>query len=72
MTSLYERLAGVSRVVLSAMDVGLGLDGDESAALKQLASATHSQLRLLHYPPISKAALQNTLFTRLPAHADWG
>lgn len=72
MTSLYERLADVGSVVLGAFSIGLGLDAEAHAALMQLASRRHSQLRLLHYPPISKSKLQTELFARLPAHTDWG
>lgn len=72
MTSLYERLSGVSKVLLDAVGVGLGLEGDEYAALTGLVSDRHCQLRLLHYPPIGKAKLQNELVARLPAHTDWG
>jgi isopenicillin N synthase-like dioxygenase len=72
MTSLYERLAGVGTAVLGAIGVGLGLDAEAHAALMQLLSERHSQLRLLHYPAISKEKLQNELFARLPSHTDWG
>lgn len=72
MTCLYERLAGVGNVILSAIGVGLGLDGGELAALMKLDSERHSQLRLLHYPAISKEKVSNEVFARLPAHTDWG
>ena|ERR1700712_910103 len=71
-TALYERLAGVSKVVLDAIGVGLGLDVDATAALKELILDRHCQLRLLHYPAISKDKLENELLARLPAHNDWG
>lgn len=72
MTCLYERLAGVGKVLLSAIGVGLGLDDGELAALMKLDSERHSQLRLLHYPAISKENVSNEVFARLPAHTDWG
>ena len=73
-TSLYERLAGVAEIVLSAMGVGLGLDEEERKALEQLASKRHSQLRFMHYPAVSKARLQgeDDEVARLAAHNDWG
>ncbi|KAK7750555.1 hypothetical protein SLS62_007531 [Diatrype stigma] len=71
-TSLYERLSGVSKVLLDAIGVGLGLEGDEHATLTGLVSDRHCQLRLLHYPPIGKEKLQNELLARLPPHTDWG
>ncbi|KAK4162826.1 Clavaminate synthase-like protein [Cladorrhinum sp. PSN259] len=74
MTSLYQRLAGVGSVILQAIAVGLGLDLDDEAydSIRRLQSPSHCQLRLLHYPPITKQKLQTNTFTRLPAHTDWG
>ncbi|KAK3395064.1 hypothetical protein B0H63DRAFT_556159 [Podospora didyma] len=72
MTALYERLAEVGKLVLSAIGTGLELGIDDYSALMQLDSDRHSQLRLLHYPSITKDKLQKELFTRLPAHTDWG
>jgi len=73
-TSLYERLSGVARTILGAFSVGLSCNDDEAAhaAVMQLESRRHSQLRLLHYPPITKQKLQTEMFARLPAHTDWG
>ncbi|KAI1146013.1 Clavaminate synthase-like protein [Nemania diffusa] len=72
MTALYEKLCHVSKVILHAIAVGLGLFGPEYTSLIQLISNRHCQLRLLHYPAISKEKLQNELLARLPAHQDWG
>ncbi|KAM7203849.1 hypothetical protein V8F20_003855 [Naviculisporaceae sp. PSN 640] len=72
MTSLYERLADVTKIILEAIGVGLGLDEEEHAALMDLHSARHSQLRLLHYPPIDRKTLETKVLARLPAHNDWG
>lgn len=72
MTALYERLAGVGKVILSAIGAGLALEDDELVALMELDSERHSQLRLLHYPAISKEKVVNEVFARLPAHTDWG
>lgn len=72
MTGLYERLAGVGRVILRAISVGLQLSPEEVEAMMKLDSERHSQLRLLHYPAISRGKVINELFTRLPAHTDWG
>ncbi|KAK3291313.1 uncharacterized protein B0H64DRAFT_478599 [Chaetomium fimeti] len=70
-TSLYERLAGVGSVLLAAIGLGLGLDAQEHDALQHLASHRHSQLRLLHYPAVSKARLRHDVRARMPAHNDW-
>ncbi|KAH9904400.1 hypothetical protein F4778DRAFT_61393 [Xylariomycetidae sp. FL2044] len=72
MNALYARLAGVSGVILGAIGAGLDLEAEEHAALMQLISNQHCQLRLLHYPPISREKLETQLLTRLPAHTDWG
>lgn len=72
MTALYSRLAGVCRTILDAIGVGLALDETEHAALKDLLAGDHCQLRLLHYPAVTKSTLQNQLLTRLPEHTDWG
>jgi hypothetical protein len=32
----------------------------------------NNQLRLLHYPPIPAAELENETSARMPAHSDWG
>lgn len=72
MTSLYERLAGVARAVLEAMATGLGLQGESYTSLMRLESERHCQLRLLHYPAVSRQKLQDKTLVRLPAHTDWG
>ncbi|KAK0610098.1 hypothetical protein B0T17DRAFT_565994 [Bombardia bombarda] len=71
MTLLYERLAGVGRMVLGAIGVGLELGPEEMDELMKFSSASHSQLRLLHYPAIGKEKLETELLSRLPAHNDW-
>ncbi|KAH6838487.1 hypothetical protein B0I37DRAFT_239610 [Chaetomium sp. MPI-CAGE-AT-0009] len=71
-TSLYERLADVGSVLLTAISVGLALTPQEHDALQNLASDHHSQLRLLQYPSVSKARLQHDMLARMPAHNDWG
>ncbi|KAI0397601.1 Clavaminate synthase-like protein [Xylariaceae sp. FL0594] len=72
MTELYEKLCTVSRTVLHAVGIGLDLEGAEQDSLMKLISNRHCQLRLLHYPPISKERLQRDLLARLPPHRDWG
>lgn len=73
-TALYERLAGLSTALLDIIGIGLGLEsGTEGAqALANLISDRHCQLRLLHYPSVSKTQLQEHLLARLPPHRDWG
>ena len=73
-TLLYRRLAGISKTLLGIISAGLGLgDGGNAAlALGELMSDRHCQLRLLHYPAVSKLQLQKQLLARLPPHRDWG
>ncbi|KAI1376972.1 Clavaminate synthase-like protein [Hypoxylon crocopeplum] len=72
MTTLYDRLSGVSKSILEAISIGLSLRAEEHTELMKLISDRHCQLRLLHYPAITKEKLQNELLARLPAHNDWG
>ncbi|KAK0655737.1 hypothetical protein B0T16DRAFT_499786, partial [Cercophora newfieldiana] len=72
MSSLYERLAAIGDIILDAIGVGLSLDSEEHAALMQMASKQHSQLRLLHYPAISREEMQRGGILRLTPHTDWG
>ncbi|TGJ78469.1 hypothetical protein E0Z10_g10293 [Xylaria hypoxylon] len=72
MTGLYEKLCPVSRTVMHALATGLDLDSTAMNTLMELISDRHCQLRLLHYPPISKEKLQKQMLARLPAHHDWG
>ena len=59
----------MSKTVLEAISVGLELDQEERSALMELKQ--DYQLRLLHYPAISKQKLEEELIARLPAHNDW-
>ncbi|ETS83524.1 hypothetical protein PFICI_05400 [Pestalotiopsis fici W106-1] len=74
MSGWYERLAGVSKLLLQIIGLGLEIEPDTEAhrQLLNLISDRHCQLRLLHYPPISKDKLENEMLARLPAHHDWG
>ncbi len=53
------------------MALGIGLS-DEDYFLRT-HSGHNNQLRLLHYPPIPAADIEEGgLMTRMPAHSDWG
>lgn len=73
-TSLYSRLASISKKLLEIIAIGLGwnVGSEDWLALADLISDRHCQLRLLHYPAVSKALLEQQLLARLPAHRDWG
>jgi isopenicillin N synthase-like dioxygenase len=71
-SGLYERLAGVCTLLLEVLSAGLTLDEEEHKALMDLILVTGCQLRLLHYPPITREKLRDEMLARLPAHNDWG
>lgn len=73
-TLMYEWLVGISKTLLEVIGIGLGLDSEANGALAlaKLVSDRHCQLRLLHYPTVSKIQLQKQLFARLSPHRGWG
>ena len=70
MTEFYWECARVSHEILNAIGTGLGLRDPEF--LSKFHSGHNNQLRLLHYPPIPAAELENESSARMPAHSDWG
>lgn len=70
MTDFYWQCDRTSKEILSAIGVGLELQDPEF--LVKLHSGYNNQLRLLHYPPIPAAQLENESSARMPAHSDWG
>ncbi|KAL1632646.1 hypothetical protein SLS58_011353, partial [Diplodia intermedia] len=48
---------GIIHVLLRALAVALGMEGEREGALSEAHSASAFQLRLLHYPPIPLRAL---------------
>jgi len=70
MTKFYWECSKVSREVLTAIGTGMGLRDPEF--LLKFHSGHNNQLRLLHYPPIPAAELENGSSARMPAHSDWG
>ncbi|EEH17985.1 hypothetical protein PABG_00548 [Paracoccidioides brasiliensis Pb03] len=69
MTKFYWECFGVASDILRAISIGIGLE-DENHLLK-LHSGHNNQLRLLHYPSVPAAALENEQYARMPAHTDW-
>ncbi|EEH07197.1 thymine dioxygenase [Histoplasma capsulatum G186AR] len=69
MMEFYWECFTVASDILRAISIGIGL-GDEHHLLK-LHSGHNNQLRLLHYPPLPAAALENERYARMPAHTDW-
>ncbi|PGH02189.1 hypothetical protein GX51_04763 [Blastomyces parvus] len=65
----YWECFAVAKDILRAISVGIGLE-DENHLIK-FHSGHNNQLRLLHYPPLPAAALENEQCARMPAHTDW-
>ena len=70
MTKFYWECSRVSGEILRAIGTGLGFRDPEF--LPRLHSGHNNQLRLLHYPSIPAAELENESSARMPAHSDWG
>lgn len=70
MMEFYWECSKASHRILAAMGTGLRL-GDPEFFLK-FHSGHNNQLRLLHYPPIPAADLQDGTSARMPVHSDWG
>jgi isopenicillin N synthase-like dioxygenase len=70
MTDFYWECSKVSREILTAIGTGMGLKDPEF--MLKFHSGHNNQLRLLHYPPIPAAHLENESSARMPAHSDWG
>ena len=68
--SFYWKCNEVAQTILTALAIGLELDSAD--ALTAVHSGHYNQLRLLHYPPIPAAELENQTSARMPAHSDWG
>ena len=69
MTSFYARCSDLSREILSAL--ALGIDLPSPALLLSGHTGLNNQLRLLHYPPLAAALLEEDKVTRIPGHSDW-
>lgn len=70
MKTFYWECFGAAREILLAIGIGLGLKNPEF--FLKFHSGHNNQLRLLHYPPIPAAELENETSARMPAHSDWG
>lgn len=68
MISFYWSCFQAGERILRALALGIGLSEDH---LLKFHSGRYNQLRLLHYPPIPAAAIEDGKFARMPAHTDW-
>lgn len=67
----YWECDKVARSILKAIALGIGLDEKDTEELLRFHSGYNNQLRLLHYPPVPAAELENGTVARMPAHSDW-
>ncbi|KAF2098251.1 Clavaminate synthase-like protein [Rhizodiscina lignyota] len=69
-TEFYWTCNKLAVELIRALSLGLGLPDNDY--LMQFHSGHNNQLRLLHYPPIPAASLEDQSAARMPAHTDWG
>lgn len=69
-TEFYWECHEAAKMILRAMAIGIGLPDEEYFLASH--SGHNNQLRLLHYPPVPAADLENHSVARMPAHSDWG
>jgi isopenicillin N synthase-like dioxygenase len=70
MQEFYWECDKIAKELLKA--IGTGLELKDPEYLLKFHSGHNNQLRLLHYPPIRAAELENGTSARMPAHSDWG
>ena len=69
MATFYWDLHLASQTLLSALALGIGLE--DEGYFSEAHPGHGNQLRLLHYPPVPAANIENQSSTRLDAHSDW-
>ncbi|KAL9131691.1 MAG: hypothetical protein Q9217_000432 [Psora testacea] len=70
MTEFYWECHRAAEGILSAMALGIGLSDEQY--FRPSHPGHNNQLRLLHYPPIPAALLEEQSTSRMDAHSDWG
>ncbi|KIX95423.1 uncharacterized protein Z520_08940 [Fonsecaea multimorphosa CBS 102226] len=71
MSEFYWTCFGAAKHMLRALALGIGFPADDEDHLLRFHDGHHNQLRLLHYPPVDAAAVQEGAVARMPAHTDW-
>ncbi|WEW55743.1 hypothetical protein PRK78_001176 [Emydomyces testavorans] len=69
MTRFYWECFEVSKNLLRA--IALGIDLEDEKYLIKFHSGHNNQLRLLHYPSLPAALLEEQIYARMPSHTDW-
>ncbi|KAL9105012.1 MAG: hypothetical protein Q9163_000109 [Psora crenata] len=70
MMDFYWECHRAAQTILSVMALGIGLSDEEY--FRPSHTGHNNQLRLLHYPPVPAAALEEQRVSRMDAHSDWG
>lgn len=70
-TELYWTLAKLASQIIDVIAMSLDLTDEEREYVHSLHTGHTNQLRLLHYPPISKEMLAKDDIGRLHAHTDF-
>jgi isopenicillin N synthase-like dioxygenase len=70
-TRFFWELNKTAQLILDALIEALGLPDAEADAVRALHTGHDNQLRLLHYPPITDAMIDDKNLGRLGAHTDW-
>ncbi len=68
MTQFYWECEAASKQIMKVLALGLGL---EESFFDSFHSGHNNQLRLLHYPPVPAAELEQKKKERIAAHTDW-
>lgn len=71
MTRFFWELNKTAELILDALIAALDLPESEAEAVRVLHTGHDNQLRLLHYPPIKDAMINDESVGRLGAHTDW-
>jgi isopenicillin N synthase-like dioxygenase len=71
MTHFYWKLNESANAILEALIMSLDLKAEEAESVRLLQTGHYNQLRLLHYPPMSRDMLENGKYGRIAAHRDF-
>jgi len=71
MTEFYWTLNKAANAILEAIIMSLDLTEEEAESVRKIHTNHDDQLRLLHYPPISREMLKDEKIGRLGAHTDF-
>jgi isopenicillin N synthase-like dioxygenase len=70
-TELFWTLNKAANAIIDAFIMSLDLTEKEAENIRGIHTGHDNQLRLLHYPPISREMLDDEKIGRLAAHTDF-